>query len=105
MAKKSWDYLNLVCGNCGSPLTIQKGEWGTFYACSEYPKCYNRFTTNLYELLLDKVYDHVLKHGHAKNFKWNVRRSRLHAVVQTVKETDQQVTLSVLNVAFAKKRA
>jgi len=27
------------CPNCGSPLVIRKGKYGTFTACSNYPEC------------------------------------------------------------------
>ena len=27
------------CPNCGSPLVIRKGKYGSFTACSNYPKC------------------------------------------------------------------
>lgn len=95
---KSWNYLHLQCGNCGSSFTIENGPWGPYYAC-ENPVCFNRFTAALYETLLDKVYDYVLIHKSAKGFSARISRSRLKVVAKLEKETPEQVTLSVVNLA------
>lgn len=34
---------NGVCPDCGGKLVFRKGKFGTFYGCSNYPKC--KFTT------------------------------------------------------------
>jgi len=28
-----------ICENCGRPMVLKKGRFGTFYACTEYPDC------------------------------------------------------------------
>jgi DNA topoisomerase-1 len=28
-----------LCENCGRPMVLKKGRFGTFFACSEYPDC------------------------------------------------------------------
>ena len=28
-----------ICENCGRPMVLKKGRFGTFFACSEYPDC------------------------------------------------------------------
>ena len=34
-----------ICPQCGGNLVKRSGKYGSFYGCSNYPKC--RFTTNL----------------------------------------------------------
>lgn len=34
-----------VCPRCGGKLVLRKGEFGSFYGCSNYPKC--RFTSKI----------------------------------------------------------
>ena len=36
---------NLTCSICGEKLVLRKGRYGTFYGCSNYPKC--KFTRQL----------------------------------------------------------
>ena len=33
-----------VCPQCGGQLVLRKGRYGSFYGCSNYPKC--KFTLN-----------------------------------------------------------
>ena len=33
-----------ICPRCGGTLVLRKGKYGTFYGCSNYPKC--RYTIN-----------------------------------------------------------
>ena len=33
-----------VCPRCGGRLVLRKGKYGSFYGCSNYPKC--KFTLN-----------------------------------------------------------
>ena len=40
-------YFERKCPTCGSILTIRKGTSGSFWGCSEYPKC--RYTANYNE--------------------------------------------------------
>ena len=40
-------YFERKCPTCGSPLTIRKGMSGSFWGCSEYPKC--KYTANYNE--------------------------------------------------------
>ena len=41
--------LNLInqgiCPRCGGQLVLRKGKFGSFYGCSNFPKC--KFTRNL----------------------------------------------------------
>lgn len=30
-----------ICDKCGSPMTINSGKYGAYYACTNYPKCKN----------------------------------------------------------------
>jgi len=39
MEKKAPEETGEVCPNCGNPLVIRKGKYGTFTACSNYPEC------------------------------------------------------------------
>jgi len=36
---------NKICPKCGSPLLVRLGKYGSFYACSAFPKC--RYTEPL----------------------------------------------------------
>ena len=35
---------NGICPDCGGQLVLRRGKYGSFYGCSNYPKC--KFTTN-----------------------------------------------------------
>ena len=35
-----------ICANCGKPMLIKDGKYGTFYACSGYPDCKTTLSTN-----------------------------------------------------------
>lgn len=39
MEKKQPTYTGEECPNCHSPLVVKNGKYGTFIACSNYPKC------------------------------------------------------------------
>ena len=39
MPKKEAEKTGEDCPNCGSPLVIRKGKYGSFTACSNYPNC------------------------------------------------------------------
>ena len=39
MDKKPPEETGEMCPNCGSPLVIRKGRYGSFTACSNYPEC------------------------------------------------------------------
>lgn len=39
MEKKAPEETGEFCPECGSPLVIRKGKYGSFTACSNYPKC------------------------------------------------------------------
>ena len=39
MEKKAPEETGEVCPECGNPLVIRKGKYGTFTACSNYPEC------------------------------------------------------------------
>ena len=39
MEKKPPEETGEMCPNCGSPLVIRKGRYGSFIACSNYPEC------------------------------------------------------------------
>ena len=39
MEKKPPEQTGEMCPNCGSPLVIRKGRYGSFTACSNYPEC------------------------------------------------------------------
>lgn len=32
---------DMVCEKCGAPMVLRSGRYGSFYACSAYPKCRN----------------------------------------------------------------
>ena len=36
---------NGICPKCGGQLVLRKGKFGSFYGCSNYPRCH--FTQNL----------------------------------------------------------
>ena len=38
-AKKEAEKTGEDCPECGNPLVIRKGKYGSFTACSNYPKC------------------------------------------------------------------
>ena len=35
-----------LCPKCGSPMIINSGKYGNYYACSNYPKCSNIIAVN-----------------------------------------------------------
>lgn len=39
MEKKPPEETGELCPNCGNPLVIRKGRYGSFTACSNYPEC------------------------------------------------------------------
>ena len=39
MEKKAPEETGEICPECGNPLVIRKGKYGTFVACSNYPEC------------------------------------------------------------------
>lgn len=39
MTKKPPEETGELCPNCGNPLVIRKGKYGSFTACSNYPEC------------------------------------------------------------------
>ncbi len=39
MTKKPPEETGEMCPNCGNPLVIRKGRYGSFVACSNYPDC------------------------------------------------------------------
>lgn len=39
MTKKPPEETGEMCPNCGNPLVIRKGKYGSFTACSNYPEC------------------------------------------------------------------
>ena len=39
MEKDSPEETGEICPECGSPLVVRKGKYGSFVACSNYPKC------------------------------------------------------------------
>jgi DNA topoisomerase-1 len=39
LIKKEVKPLDETCPDCGSQLVMRKGKYGTFAACSDYPKC------------------------------------------------------------------
>lgn len=45
--KQKQDAINSgVCPKCGGRLKLRNGKYGSFYGCSNYPKC--KFTVNVY---------------------------------------------------------
>ncbi len=40
MRKRELDIANLICPQCGGSLIRREGPYGTFYCCSNYPKCH-----------------------------------------------------------------
>lgn len=41
---RNWKIKNNICPRCGSQLIKRRGKYGSFYGCSNYPKC--KFTFN-----------------------------------------------------------
>ncbi len=39
--KKPAEATDLVCELCGAPMLLRSGRYGSFYACSNFPKCKN----------------------------------------------------------------
>ncbi len=39
MEKKEPEKTGEICPECGSPLVVRKGKYGSFIACSNYPEC------------------------------------------------------------------
>ncbi len=39
--KKAAEPTDLVCEKCGAPMVLRSGKFGSFYACSNFPKCRN----------------------------------------------------------------
>ena len=39
MPKEKPEETGEICPECGSPLVIRKGKFGSFTACSDYPNC------------------------------------------------------------------
>ena len=39
MEKKEPERTGEICPECGSPLVVRKGKYGSFIACSNYPEC------------------------------------------------------------------
>lgn len=99
---KSWNMLDVCCGNCGSELEVRLGEWGSFYNCVN-SQCYNRFTANVMETLLDKIYQDMMDQSISIEKEYTIKRGRLH-LKATVKElTSNSVKLAIVNVAYLKK--
>lgn len=71
-AKIAWDLIQLKCGDCGSKLIIKEGPWECFYSCESYPSCYNRISINIYEKMLDKIAELLIKHEDVNltGYKW-----------------------------------
>ncbi len=38
---KNSKVTDVICEKCGSPMIINSGKYGNYYACSNYPKCKN----------------------------------------------------------------
>ena len=43
------------CPECGSPVLLKVGKYGTFFGCSNFPKC--RFTESHYAMELEDDWD------------------------------------------------
>ena len=39
--KSETKQTDMVCDKCGAPMVLRSGRYGSFYACSNYPKCKN----------------------------------------------------------------
>ena len=39
--KKPAEPTGITCDKCGAPMVMRTGKFGSFYACSNYPKCRN----------------------------------------------------------------
>lgn len=98
--KVQWDLLRLKCRDCGAFLEIKDGQWGCFYGCVSYPKCYNRMNVEMYEKILDKITSLLAEHNQTNltGYKWSYRAGYQHYEFVVEKELPGQYIISVLNV-------
>ena len=60
---KNSKVTDVICEKCGSPMIINSGKYGSYYACSNYPTCKNTKT------LTEDGKKPVLKQDEAVDFK------------------------------------
>lgn len=102
----SWDLIQLVCGDCGEALEIKEGQWGIYYSCSTYPKCYNRLTIEIYEKILDKIVE-LLSEYPDTNFtglKWEFKTSYQHFQFRIRHHRPDKFVVEALNVRKSKTK-
>ena len=99
---KSWNMLDVGCGNCGCDMEVKLGEWGSFYSCTN-PQCYNRFTANVMETLLDLIYADLLEDKLVVGKQFVIKRGRLHLNAEVKEKTSNKVKLGIVNVAYLSK--
>ena len=46
IAPSQEDAVDKACEKCGKPMTVKRGKYGSFLACSGYPKCKNTKSVN-----------------------------------------------------------
>ncbi|MDK2793871.1 MAG: Topoisomerase binding zinc finger [Caldanaerobacter sp.] len=103
MSKKltvRWNLLKLICGECGEELVIREGPWGSFYACSAYPKCYNRMNLDIYEKILDEIEEKMRMNPRTilTNHVWRYKTGYQFYEFKVVKQLPGQYLISVLNI-------
>jgi ssDNA-binding Zn-finger/Zn-ribbon topoisomerase 1 len=99
-----WDLIQLKCGDCGNDLVIKEGQWGCFYSCSTYPKCFNRMNVDLYEKVLDKITELMTNYPETNftGYKWEFKTSYQHYKFKIEKHKPDRFVVSVLNVKKTK---
>lgn len=102
-----WEYLRLYCGYDDTPLEVnESGPWGAFYACPNYPDCYNRMTIDLYEKILDYVTNLVAEDpemdwtGH----RWKYRTPQQYFEFEIKRQTKTNVYVWVKNMKKGRRR-
>jgi ssDNA-binding Zn-finger/Zn-ribbon topoisomerase 1 len=99
-----WDLITLKCGLCGGPLSLKEGEWGCFYGCDDYPKCFNRLNIDIYERILDKITELMLDDSDTNytGYKWEYKTSHQRYQFKIDKQSREKFIVSVINLKKAK---
>ena len=74
--KKPVVETDLVCEKCGAPMVLRSGKFGSFYACSNFPKCRNtKQITKEIDVPCPKCGAKIVqKHGKSKSVFYSCER-------------------------------
>lgn len=100
MTSVNWDLLSLKCANCGNDMNLMSGEFGAFYTCAAYPKCFNRMNTEMYEKALDHVTKLIMEDDRINytGHEWEFKSSHQNYKFKIKAHYPNQIIINVLNV-------